>query len=37
MTDQLRRGVFKLFEMVDEKPLQVNMTNVWDINDMVFD
>ena len=37
MREEVRRQVFDLFEMVDQNPLQVNMTNVWGINDTVSD
>ena len=33
MREEAKRGVFELFELVDQNPLQVNMTNVWGTND----
>ena len=37
MREEVRRGIFNLFKMVDQNPLQVNMTNVWGTNDTVSD
>ena len=37
MREEVKRGFFELFVMVDQNLLQVNMTNVWGPNDTVSD